>query len=118
MPSRTPRLDGSARWPRCLECGRKHEPGSDCPTVGVWTVRGDHARQPGVVWLKRPMPPDQWPSEQRAPRDNTFRWWIRSSCGHAARQWAFYEERYADEYELVFRENPCHWTRCHDRKRR
>jgi hypothetical protein len=66
-----------------------------------------------VVWLKRPMPPDQWPTDGKP-----FRWWIRSSCPHAGKQWAFYEEADADTYETIFRENPCYWTRCgHDRKR-
>jgi hypothetical protein len=80
--------------------------------IGTWLDRGDHVRQPGVVWLKRPMPPDQWPPDLNEPRDNSLRWWVRANCGHRTRQFAFYEERYADVYELVFRDAPCWWTRC------
>jgi len=108
MPSRTPRPDESVHWPVCPDCKHKHQPGSDCPQARSW----------GVIWLKRPMPPDQWPPDERAPRDNTFRWWIRSHCGHAAKQWAFYTEQDADLYEVIFKDNPCFWTRCHDQKRR
>lgn len=81
---------------------------------GVWLNRGDHIRQPSVVWLKRPMPPDQWPPDQRLPRDNSFRWWVRAHCGHKARQFAFYLEKDADVYEHVFRDAPCWWARCRD----
>lgn len=78
---------------------------------GVWLGRGTPAR-PGVVWLKRPMPDSQWPPDQRLPRDDTFSWWVRSSCGHGVKQWAFYREADADQYEGIFRANPCHFTRC------
>lgn len=83
----------------------------------TWLVRGTSSRRPGVIWLKRPMPDGQWPANQRLPRDDSFSWWVRSHCGHegGAKQWAFYEERYADEYEGIFREDPCRWTRCTDR---
>ncbi len=60
------------------------------------------------------MPNGQWPPDQRLPRDDSFTWWVRSHCGHegGAKQWAFYEERYADIYEQMFREDPCQWTQC------
>lgn len=79
-----------------------------------WIIRDAPVGRPGVVWLKRPMPDGQWPADQRLPRDDSFSWWVRSHCGHqgGVRQWAFYEERYADMYEHVFRENPCRWSRC------
>jgi hypothetical protein len=72
----------------------------------------------GVVWLKRPMPDGQWPVDQRAPRDDTFSWWVRSHCGHPGgrKEWAFYEEAYADMYEHVFRADPCRYTRCPERR--
>jgi hypothetical protein len=79
---------------------------------GIWLVRGDAVRQPGVIWIKRPMPPDQWPVNIREPRDNSFRWWIRAHCGHRAMQFAFYKEADADGYEYIFRDDPCWWTRC------
>lgn len=80
----------------------------------TWLAKGTSARQPGVVWLKRPMPDGQWPVDQRAPRDDSFSWWVRSHCGHegGSRQWAFYEEGDADTYEGIFRESPCLFTRC------
>lgn len=91
----------------------------DMPTsaprrTGTWFARGTPAIQPGVVWLKRPMPNGQWPVDQRLPRDDSFSWWVRSTCGHqgGVKQWAFYEEKFADIYEQVFRDNPCHFTRC------
>jgi hypothetical protein len=60
------------------------------------------------------MPDGQWPPERDAPRDDSFSWWVKSSCGHggAMRQWAFHEQRDARMYEQVFRADPCRWTRC------
>jgi hypothetical protein len=80
----------------------------------TWLARGIPSRQPGVIWLKRPMPDGQWPADQRLPRDDSFSWWVRSACGHhgGVKQWAFYREADADQYELIFRDNPCHFTRC------
>lgn len=68
----------------------------------------------GVTWLIRPMPDGQWPPQQNQPRDDSFAWWVRSSCGHPGglKQWAFYDLKYAQMYEAVFREDPCRWTRC------
>lgn len=85
--------------------------------TNTWLGKGTSSAQPGVVWLKRPMPDGQWPADQRLPRDDSFNWWIRSHCGHqgGAKQWAFYEEHYADMYEQVFRDDPCRWTRCPER---
>lgn len=113
MPSRTPQLDGSARW-SCDKCKFKHEPGSPCPTPNVWLARGGRATPSGTIWIKRPMPDGQWPADQRLPRDDSFAWWVRSHCGHegGAKQWAFYEERHADSYEEIFRADPCRWTGC------
>lgn len=81
---------------------------------GVWLVRGGPVGALGVVWLVRPMPDGQWPPRQDEPRDDSYSWWVRSACGHpgGVKQWAFYEKRYADMYEAVFREDPCRWTRC------
>lgn len=83
----------------------------------TWLAKGTPSKQPGVVWLKRPMPDGQWPADQRLPRDDSFSWWIRSTCGHdgGTRQWAFYREADADTYEWIFREDPCRYTRCADR---
>lgn len=80
----------------------------------VWMIRGTPAGDPGVVWIKRPMPADQWPADPSRPRDNSFSWWVRSHCGHqgGAKQWAFFHEADADTYEQVFRANPCRWTQC------
>lgn len=90
------------------------------PAAGydVWLSRGIPSKQPGVIWLKRPMPDGQWPPEQSLPRDDSWSWWVRAHCGHAggARQFAFYEERYADLYQHVFRSDPCHFTRCPQRR--
>lgn len=63
------------------------------------------------------MPDGQWPPDQRADRDDSFSWWVRSHCGHTggARQWAFYAESDADQYEQIFRAEPCHYTRCPER---
>lgn len=85
--------------------------------VGIWLVRGDALGQYGVIWLKRPMPDGQWPIDQRLPRDDSFSWWVRSHCGHegGAKQWAFYAEADADQYEQIFRADPCRYTRCPDR---
>lgn len=79
----------------------------------TWLVSGRPAGD-GTVWLKRPMPRDQWPPDSRRPRDNSFSWWVRSSCGHPGgiKQWAFYREADADQYAQIFRANPCHYTRC------
>jgi len=78
----------------------------------VWLARNLPSGKPGVVWLKRPMPDGQWPVNQRKPRDDSFSWWVRSHCGHEARQWAFYREADADLYGGLFRQNPCWYTRC------
>jgi len=82
--------------------------------TGTWLARGTPAGPVGVIWLKRRMPDGQWPADTRLPRDDSFSWWVRSHCGHpgGAKQWAFYEERYADTYEQIFRDDPCRWTRC------
>lgn len=83
----------------------------------VWLAKGTPATQAGVLWIKRPMPDGQWPVNQRLPRDDSFSWWVRSHCGHdgGAKQWAFYQEADADMYELIFRANPCRYTRCVER---
>lgn len=106
MPSRVPKLDESARWPRCPYCGHKHAPGSECPEK--------HDLTAGIVWLKRPMPDGQWPPDTLAPRNDEFSWWVRSSCGHPGghRQWAFYREADADQYEGIFKADPCRYTQC------
>lgn len=85
--------------------------------IDTWLVKGTPRKQPGVIWLKRPMPDGQWPADQRLPRDDSFSWWVRSHCGHDAgsRQWAFHLEADADQYEWIFRADPCHYTRCTDR---
>lgn len=103
-------------WEACGKCRRKHAPGSQCLPSLTWAARGT-AVQFGVVWLLRPMPDGQWPPDQSAPRDDSFHWWVRSHCGHegGSRQWAFYERRYADMYEQVFRADPCRYTRCANR---
>ncbi len=108
MPTRKNQRDESVNWPVCPKCGHKHHPEYDCP----------RRRDFGVAWIKTPMPDGQWPPDQRAPRDDSFAWWVRSHCGHAARQWAFYREADADQYEGIFRSAPCHYTRCQDQKRR
>lgn len=83
----------------------------------MWLAKGTSSEKPGVLWLKRPMPNGQWPPDPRAPRDDSYSWWVRCACGHpgGVKQWAFTEERYADEYEQVFRADPCGWTRCPER---
>lgn len=85
--------------------------------IGTWLGTGRPVDPSGVLWLKRPMPDGQWPVDQRLPRDDSFSWWVRSNCGHpgGAKQWAFYEEAYADVYEHLFRDDPCRWTRCPER---
>lgn len=85
--------------------------------MGVWLIRGTPLGRAATVWIKRPMPDGQWPPDRRAPRDDSFAWWVRSHCGHlgGAKQWAFHEEGDADMYEHVFREDPCRWTRCPER---
>lgn len=86
--------------------------------TGNWLGTGAPVNPSGVMWLKRPMPDGQWPVNQRAPRDDSFNWWVRSHCGHqgGAKQWAFYEEMYADMYEHIFRDDPCRWTQCPERR--
>jgi len=115
VPRQFGKIDGSTTW-ACDRCPHKHEPGSRCPPAGVWLVRGGPVGRLGVVWLKRLMPDGQWPVNQRLPRDDSFSLLVRSHCGHqgGARQWAFYEERYADLYGHLFRSNPCWYTRCPD----
>lgn len=83
----------------------------------TWLARNLPAKQPGVVWLVRPMPDGQWPTDQRLPRDDSFSWWVRSACGHqgGVKQWAFYRQADAVAYEWIFRADPCHYTRCPDR---
>jgi hypothetical protein len=119
VPRQFGHRDESLHW-SCDKCRHRHRPGTACPPTGIWLDSRRPAAPSGVIWLKRPMPDGQWPPEQWRPRDDTPAWWIRSHCGHegGARQWAFYEERYADMYEQVFRADPCHWTQCQDRKRR
>lgn len=114
MPRQFGKADLSLRWPACPDCLTMHEPDARCVKPGVWLVRGVPSVQPGLVWLKRPMPEGQWPPDPRLPRDDSFSWWVRSHCGHpgGAKQWAFFEQRYADDYEQVFRSDPCRWTRC------
>lgn len=114
MPRQFGKVDASARWPSCPQCRRRHESGSECPPIGQWVGQGGTSAPMGVVWLKRPMPDGQWPPDQRAPRDDSFSWWVRSHCGHegGARQWAFYDEAVADQYEQIFRDDPCHYTHC------
>lgn len=98
----------------CDKCRYSHSSGVACPAPGVWLATGLPTKPSNVVWLKRPMPDGQWPVDQSLPRDDSFSWWVRSYCGHqgGARQWAFYEERYANTYEHVFRANPCRYTNC------
>lgn len=93
------------------------EGGASAVPRNVWLATGRPLEPSGVLWLKRPMPNGQWPPQQRAERDDSFSWWVRSNCGHpgGAKQWAFYEEAYADMYEQVFRDDPCRWTRCPER---
>jgi hypothetical protein len=38
MPSATPALDRSVRWPVCITCREKHAPGSACGGRGIWLV--------------------------------------------------------------------------------
>lgn len=113
MPRKFGKVDSSASWARCGQCGHKHEPGAQCPPAGVWAGSG-LAGQPGVVWTVRPMPEGQWPADPRAPRDDSFSWWVHSACGHPGgnRQWAFYWEDDARQYETIFRDDPCRYTRC------
>jgi len=94
------------------------QPGTGAAPVGVWLARGDRADASGVVWMKRRMPDGQWPPDINAPRDDSFSWWVRSHCGHpgGAKQWAFYREADADQYEHIFRADPCRYTRCPRRR--
>ena len=84
----------------------------------VWLLKGLAAGEPGVQWRITPMPDGQWPPNQRLPRDDSWSWWVRSSCGHQGgrKEWAFYEERWAREYEWIFRDDPCRYTRCPQRR--
>lgn len=107
VPRQFGHRDVSLSW-GCDRCPHRHGPGSSCPPTGVWlSSRRPVKGSDGVVWLKRPMPPDQWPTDG-------FRWWIRAHCGHpgGAKQFAFYDEKCADTYEEIFRADPCHWTGC------
>lgn len=108
MPSKAPKPDESVHWPVCQQCNHKHHPDAACPQKRDW----------GVAWLIRPMPDGQWPPDERAPRDDSFSWLVRSHCGHAGKLWAFYERGDAEQYEGIFRAAPCHYTRCQDQKRR
>lgn len=114
MPRQFGKIDGSASWPACPKCRRKHEAGSSCPTIGVWEHRRTPVSKAGVVWLKRPMPPDQWPPDDRAPRDPSFKWLVRSACGHpgGTKLWAFYAEADADAVGSVFATAACQLNRC------
>jgi hypothetical protein len=123
MPRQFGKRDISTTWPACLKCPHRHEPGSRCPPADVWLIRNAPAgRRTDVIWLKRPMPDGQWPphylGQPEVDRDDSFSWWVRSHCGHqgGSRQWAFYEEADADVYEHVFRSDPCHFTRCPERR--
>jgi hypothetical protein len=118
MPRQFGKQDISTGWPTCPNCPHRHQPDVRCPVTGVWLVRGTATGRPGVVWIKKPMPDGQWPPGLRAPRDDSFSWWVRSHCGHqgGAKQWAFYDESYADMYEHLFRDDPCWWTECPDFK--
>lgn len=115
MPRQFGKVDASSTW-ACPRCPRKHEPGTGCPVGGVWLGSRAPTTDSGVVWLKRPMPDGQWPVDQSLPRDDSFSWWVRAHCGHqgGARQWAFFEEAYADMYEGIFRADPCRYSRCPD----
>lgn len=88
--------------------------GRALPVTRTWLIKGTPSSQPDVIWLKRPMPRDHWPLDPSLPRDNSFAWWVRSTCGHegGARQWAFYREADAAQYQSIFRTNPCHFSRC------
>lgn len=116
MPRQFGKTDVSATW-TCGQCPHKHMPGSPCPPTDTWLVRRAPARALGTVWIKRRMPDGQWPPDRRAPRDDSFAWWVRAHCGHdrGARQFAFYHEKDADEYGHLFRADPCHYTRCRGR---
>lgn len=113
MPRQFGKVDASQSW-SCDKCRRKHAPGAHCAPGGVWLVKGTSTKRPGVVWLVRPMPDGQWPVDQLLPRDDSFTWWVRSHCGHegGAKQWAFTDRGYAEQYGQLFRENPCSWTLC------
>lgn len=104
MPRQFGKRDESVGWDRCEKCGHRHKPGADCP----------QAPSTGVHYLIRPMPDGQWPIDDRQPRDDSFNWWVRLTCGHpgGAKQWAFYREADAKQYEQIFRHDPCHYTRC------
>lgn len=117
MPNLNRKRDVSVAWPRCPHCPHRHEPGSACPPMRQ--TRPAVAYEGDAVWLVAPMPAGHWPVDKNLPRDDTFSWWVRSHCGHegGARQWAFYDRRYAVMYRDVFRADPCRYTRCHDQKR-
>jgi len=118
MPQLNRKRDVSVTWARCQKCPHRHEPGSPCPpfrpTVGAPASDGGDA-----IWLIAPMPAGHWPVDKTLPRDDSFSWWVRSHCGHegGARQWAFYDRRYAVMYRAVFLADPCRYTLCHDQKR-
>lgn len=114
MPRQFGKVDSSVRWPACPSCTRRHDPDGICPPSGSWLSDGGPARLSGVVWLVRPMPNGEWPPDQRAPRDDSFSWLVRSHCGHegGGKLWAFYVKADAEQYEAVFRDNPCRWTNC------
>jgi hypothetical protein len=38
MPRQSGKVDTSVHWNPCVECHRRHEPGSACPPVGVWLL--------------------------------------------------------------------------------
>lgn len=117
MPRQFGKRDASVGWPRCDRCPHRHEPGSACPPFRA--PPGDRATAGDAIWLIAPMPAGQWPVDKNRPRDDSFSWWVRSHCGHegGARQWAFYNRRYAVMYRQVFLDDPCRYTRCHDQKR-
>jgi hypothetical protein len=104
MPRQFGKRDESVGWARCEKCGHRHKPDADCPAIPAT----------GVTYLIRPMPDGQWPLDDRAPRDDSFGWLVRSHCGHpsGAKLWAFYREADAKQYEQIFRANPCFFTRC------
>jgi len=108
MPSRTPKPDESVHWPVCAKCGHKHRSDVACPRAYSW----------GVLWTVGPMIEGQWPPDEYSPRDDSFSWLVRSHCGHKGKLWAFYQRADAEQYERIFRGNPCYFTRCQDRKRR
>lgn len=118
MPRQFGKRDISLTW-SCDKCRARHEPGSACPVTRVFKDPAAAPGSPDVLWWVHPMPAGHWPIDPGLARDESFSWWVRSHCGHegGARQWAFYDRRYALLYERVFRADPCRYTRCHDQKR-